>query len=523
MVTTVSQHRSQTTKSPPQQRVPPHFCLQRQVASPTKMSHNSQIHHLPGQQEPSPNTFQTHTTTEPKPVTDNLTKGCQPLDSVYQPQSGYPENDQPPADHNADSDQQDSADHEEGLLDNSEVLQPQSRSPVTAPAEDTSHSAEASLHLPASHSSVSDSQPCHDHIALDSSEAVAGQQVPEAAPAQFFQLRRPQCSRITPQLVPASNHLAVGPPNHGHSCQHRDQTASADQTDVDATPGNDVIPRRHKTAGNADDNLQAALSRLADDPVTNLDQLPIIQSALQSSCHHQQQLKSLAQQVAHVLPCAVSTDGQGIMHAKQAELQRLLNSNDQGSQRVALSGEASRVGLGVLMIGLWCHNLKQTLAAQCTGDSSFAAEAIDSAASSSAAAVSQPSPSPICMASQSTAKLSHASADNSSPVAPHEQAAAQAASQETIPQAVGCWADLMSVTASDAEEEEEAACIPDDVSVVSSILRCGSQDAATTEKPNTELRSYQQRALDQIKSGGNYILVAPTGKNLRYIPQKHAM
>ena len=249
MVTTVSQHRSQTTKSPPQQRVPPHFCLQRQVASPTKMSHNSQIHHLPGQQEPSPNTFQTHTTTEPKPVTDNLTKGCQPLDSVYQPQSGYPENDQPPADHNADSDQQDSADHEEGLLDNSEVLQPQSRSPVTAPAEDTSHSAEASLHLPASHSSVSDSQPCHDHIALDSSEAVAGQQVPEAAPAQFFQLRRPQCSRITPQLVPASNHLAVGPPNYGHSCQHRDQTASADQTDVDATPGNDVIPRRHKTAG----------------------------------------------------------------------------------------------------------------------------------------------------------------------------------------------------------------------------------------------------------------------------------
>ncbi|KAL0031885.1 hypothetical protein WJX79_003310 [Trebouxia sp. C0005] len=62
--------------------------------------------------------------------------------------------------------------------------------------------------------------------------------------------------------------------------------------------------------------------------------------------------------------------------------------------------------------------------------------------------------------------------------------------------------------------EEEAACIPDDVSVVSSILRCGSQDAATTEKPNTELRSYQQRALDQIKSGGNYILVAPTGLRL---------
>ena len=218
-------------------------------------------------------------------------------------------------------------------------------------------------------------------------------------------------------------------------------------------------------SGKADDNLEAALGRLADDPVAHLDQLPLIQSALQASHHHRQQLMSLAQQMAHVLPRTVSTDGQGIMHLKQAELQRLFDSNDQEGQRAALSGEESRVGLGVLTIGLWCHKLKQNLASLGAG------EAVDLDSSSSAAAVSQPSSSPICRASQSTAKLSHASADNSSSAASFEQAAAPAASQEAPPLAASSWADHMSVTASDAEEEEEEiACIPDDVSMVSSIL-----------------------------------------------------
>lgn len=222
-------------------------------------------------------------------------------------------------------------------------------------------------------------------------------------------------------------------------------------------------------AGKAEDSLEAALSRLADDPVANLDQLPLIQPALQASHHHQQQLQSLAQQMAHVLPRTVSTDGQGIMHLKQAELQRLFDSNGQGSQRAALSGEESRVGLGVLMLGLWCRKLKQNLAAQGAGDSSKAASAVDSASFSSAAAVSQPSSSPIYTAYQLTAKLSHECADSGSPAASLEQAAVQAASQEAPPLALGSWADHMSVTASDAEEEEEATCIPDDVSMVSSI------------------------------------------------------
>ncbi len=55
------------------------------------------------------------------------------------------------------------------------------------------------------------------------------------------------------------------------------------------------------------------------------------------------------------------------------------------------------------------------------------------------------------------------------------------------------------------------------------VCRCGSQDAAASEEATTELRSYQQRALDQIKSGGNYILVAPTGEDLMHISQKHAI
>ena len=249
MITTSSEHHLQTAKPPPQQRVPPHFCFQRQVAIPTKMPHNSQIHHPPSQQEPSPNTLQTHAATELQPMTDNLTKGCQPPDSVYQPQSGYPENDQPPAHHNVDSSQRDSAEHEQSPLDDSEVLQPQAKPPLTAPAEGKSHSAEATSHLPASHSSRSDSQLCDDDIALDSSEATADQQVPEAAPAQFLQLRRPQCSRITAQLAPGSERLAVGSSHHDGSCQHSDVTAKADKMDVDATPSNGPIPGRHKTAG----------------------------------------------------------------------------------------------------------------------------------------------------------------------------------------------------------------------------------------------------------------------------------
>lgn len=55
------------------------------------------------------------------------------------------------------------------------------------------------------------------------------------------------------------------------------------------------------------------------------------------------------------------------------------------------------------------------------------------------------------------------------------------------------------------------------------VCRCSSQDAAAAAEANTELRSYQQRALEQIKSGGNYILVAPTGADLTHTPQKHAM
>ena len=240
MITTSSEHHSQTTKPPYQQRVPPHFCFQRQLASPTKISYNSQIPHPPSQQEPSPKTLHAHTATGPQPMTDNLTKGCPSPDSAYQPQSGYPVNDQPPTHHDADSNQEDSADYEEGLLGHSEVLQPQSRSPFTAPAETPSH-------LPASHSSRSDDQLCDDHIALDSSEAVAEQQVPEAAAAHFLQLRPPQCSRLTPQLVPGAEWLAVnGSSNHSGSCQHRDQTAEADQMDVDAMPGGDPIPKPHK-------------------------------------------------------------------------------------------------------------------------------------------------------------------------------------------------------------------------------------------------------------------------------------
>ena len=183
-------------------------------------------------------------------MTENSAKGAQPPHSVYQPQSGYPENNQPPAHHNEASNQQDSADHQSTPLDDSEVLQLQSRSPLTAPAEGKSLSAEATSHLPASHSSRSDRQLCDDHIAPDSSEAVADQQVPEAAPVRFLQLRRPQCSRITAQLVPGCERLAVGPPSHGGSChQYRDETAKADQMDIDATPGNGLIPEPHKAAG----------------------------------------------------------------------------------------------------------------------------------------------------------------------------------------------------------------------------------------------------------------------------------
>ncbi len=247
MITTSHDRNSQSAIPPPQQRVPPHFCFQRQIASPTKISHNSQIHHPASRQEPSPNTLQTQTATEPQPITDNLTKACQQPGPVYQPQSGYPEIDQSPAHHDADSEQQDSADHEEGLLDHSEVLQPQSMSPHSAPAEGKSHLAEAASHLPASHSSRSDSQTSGDHIALDSSEADANQQAPEAAPVQILQLRRPQCSRITAQLLP--ERLAVSPSNHGGSCQHSDETAKADKIYVDAMLGSDPVHGPHKSTG----------------------------------------------------------------------------------------------------------------------------------------------------------------------------------------------------------------------------------------------------------------------------------
>ncbi len=35
---------------------------------------------------------------------------------------------------------------------------------------------------------------------------------------------------------------------------------------------------------------------------------------------------------------------------------------------------------------------------------------------------------------------------------------------------------------------------------------------AAEQEATSELRSYQQKALDKINTGGNYIVVAPTGK-----------
>lgn len=223
----------------------------------------------------------------------------------------------------------------------------------------------------------------------------------------------------------------------------------------------------HVCAGHASAALQAALSNLSDDAVTNIAELSVVQSTLQASGHALPQLPALAKHLACVLPSTVTADSQGTLHIKQAQLQDMITKCSHQSQPGALATEES---IAVLMVGLWCHQLKQDLDTQIgkatsttAGDNREAAVAASHESSlPSAAAVdcALPSASSAFMTTpQSTeAMTDHGDVAASSPAFAADGVAVEALAQAASAQAMSGWADQVSLVASDVEEEEFEDC-----------------------------------------------------------------
>ncbi len=195
-----------------------------------------------------------------------------------------------------------------------------------------------------------------------------------------------------------------------------------------------------------------------------MPQLSTVQAALQTSCHGQQLLSSLAKHLSRVLPSTVTVDCQGIAQIKQAEFDAMLANDSQHTQTDAARSEG-KIGLAVLMIGLWSHKVKQELAVQgnkapLANDGSFVEAAVaadpgSSLAVASAADASIPLPA-SSIPSQSGYPASEAMPDG--PASTDSLAASQAGSK--VPTATapgfGSWVDHMTMLASDAEDEEES-------------------------------------------------------------------
>lgn len=227
----------------------------------------------------------------------------------------------------------------------------------------------------------------------------------------------------------------------------------------------------HACAGHVSNALQAALSNLSDDAVTNIAELAVVQSALQSSSHALQHLPALAKHLACVLPSTVTADSQGTLHIKQAQLQDMITKCSHHGQTGALSTEESRAGLAVLLVGLWCHQLKQDLDSQSgkpmsttAGGNNEAAVAAshESSLPSDAAAVdcvfTSASLASVTIPQSTEAMTDHGDVAASSAAFAADGVAAEALARAASAQAISGWADQVSLVASDVEEEELEDC-----------------------------------------------------------------
>lgn len=225
-------------------------------------------------------------------------------------------------------------------------------------------------------------------------------------------------------------------------------------------------------------NLQASAASLASDPVSNLSQLPRLQSA--QSDQHQQMFANC---MAGVLPNTVVHGKSNTLQLDTDALQAMISdahSSDLSSGlQHHVSDEQSRVALAVLLLGVWADKLSARLehtkvseadedghsssGQLAAGDSSavpalaHAPAAAAAATSASAAASTSSACAPVTV--PASASASQSASESASEAAGHgEVPPGSPCSATAVPasQHLPCLMNLMSLRASDSEGEEDA-------------------------------------------------------------------
>ena len=218
-------------------------------------------------------------------------------------------------------------------------------------------------------------------------------------------------------------------------------------------------------------SLQASAVTLASDPVSNISVLPQLQSILESTEVGRHQLQTIAACVAGVLSCTVvSCKGTKIRLDGCALRAMVANAPDNCHSSHRESAEQSRVGLAMLLLGVWAEKLPARLAfahakvPEADEDVDFSSDQLATnelsalpvlinvspadAAADAAGAVNIPS----SFGAPASASASAAKSTYYDEVPPQSPCSASiVAASQSLP----CSLDHMSMMASDLDEEEE--------------------------------------------------------------------
>ena len=195
-------------------------------------------------------------------------------------------------------------------------------------------------------------------------------------------------------------------------------------------------------------SLKASAVTLASDPVSNISLLSGLQSTLEATEIGRHQLQALATYIARVLSSIiVCHNGTKVRLDRDALHAMVANAHDNQHTSHHESAEQSRVGLAVLLLGVWADRLPARLALA-HAKVPEAAEDADCSSGTFTTALSSGAPA-SASESASESALESASHDEVSPQSPCS-AVVEAASQP-----LPYKADHMSMMASDLEEEEE--------------------------------------------------------------------
>ena len=227
MITAAEDVGSQSAASAtPHQRVPPHFCFQRQIASLTRLMGNTQSHLSSPQEQGNSSIAACQPPTAQQPLEELAAESYWDPASVYQPQSGYP---QTFPTQMANSTHPVTVQPVQSL--HTQHMITQTSYPQRLAGQHDHVAAAATLYLPQGISSSSNDWP-HDDKAGASS-----QQQAYSSQAQLSVLRPPQCSRLAGQLQ--------------HSSGLHDSQAGADCDDAAAAKVAAADQMMHQTDINA--------------------------------------------------------------------------------------------------------------------------------------------------------------------------------------------------------------------------------------------------------------------------------